>query len=95
MATLLITDKAPILDQDGQHIGIIGQTTHAVESSDPTVASIDWPYWQPFVVAQSLGTATITATRLVDGAVATLEVEVVTAAPLPPFSISLGTPVPK
>lgn len=95
MATLLLTDKAPLLDQDGVHIGTVGQTTHTVASSDPAVASIDWPNWQPFVVAQSVGITTVTAVRLADGAEATLEVEVVTAAALPPFSISLGTPLPK
>ena len=44
-----------------------------------------------FVTGMAAGTATLTATRNLDGATATLDVEVIAAVP---FSISLGAESP-
>lgn len=85
MATLNALKRAPILNQDGVHIG----GDHVVTTSNPTVAALSQAYgnYQWWVVGVKGGTATITATRNTDGAVATLEVDVLAAAP---FSIALG-----
>ena len=73
MATLNALKRAPILDQDGAHInGDFGVT-----STDQAVARVglaspnNW-----YAIGVAAGSATITATRPVDGAVATLEVTV-------------------
>lgn len=88
MATLNATKKAPILDQDGTHIG----NGHAVTSSNPSAAAVsqqgDYLWWVTGVAA---GDAEITAVRSLDGATATLPVTVVAATP---FAISLGAEVP-
>ena len=88
MAIISTTQKAPVLDQDGVQLT---SAEASVFSSDPAVASIDWAAGI-YVVGQTVGTVTLTATRLSDGSTAELDVEVVADAP---FSISLGTPVPK
>lgn len=94
MATLTTAEKAPIVDADGVQLGAQGQTLYDIATSDAGVVVVSWEDWRPVAVAQAVGEATLTATRLADGAVATLDVEVV-AATLPPFTIDLGAPVPK
>lgn len=95
MATLLTTDKAPIIDVDsGDTLGTPGQVVYDVQSSDLAVVTIGWDDWRAWAYAQGVGSATITATRLADGAVATLDVEV-TAPVAGPFAIDLGPAVPK
>lgn len=93
MSILAPQTKAPILDQDGVKLGASGLNTHSVNSSDPTVVDIQWLDWRPWAFARKVGSVTLTATRLADGATTTLDVEVVAPA-LPPFSISLGEAVP-
>lgn len=93
MATLAPHTKAPILDQDGVQVGTVNLNTHTVVSSDNAVADVQWLDWRAWVFARTIGTATLTATRLSDGAVAELDIEVV-APTLPPFSISLGAAEP-
>ena len=90
MATLNALNKAPVLNQDGIQITSIG---HQLASSDTGVASVAYEpgsgnWWATGVAA---GTATLTATRTLDGAVATLEVTVTAAVP---FAISLGAESP-
>lgn len=90
MSTLTTDQKAPLLSTDGP---VNGGTPFDISTSDPSVASIAvGEIGEPvFVVAQTAGTATITVMRHSDGDTAALDVEVVG----PPFSISLGDPVPK
>lgn len=95
---MLTTEKAPVLDADGLPLGTVGQTLYTATSSDTAVASVRWDNWQAWVYGETAGTATITATRLADGATSAVDVTVEAPAPppvLPPFSISLGAPVPK
>ena len=89
MSTLSTTQKAPVLDQDGTHLT---NADASLFSSDTAVASIEWQAGPLYVVGQTVGTCTVTATRLSDNSTAELTVEVVADAP---FSISLGTPEPK
>lgn len=93
MATLAPREKAPILDQDGNQIGTVNLNTHTVVSSDNAIADVQWLDWRAWVFARTVGEVTLTATRLSDGAVAELALEVV-APTLPPFSISLGAAEP-
>lgn len=90
MASITTLEKAPVLDQDGASL-VSG--THTVISSDPAVAKLEfgtsYSWW---VIGQIIGTATVTATRLADGATADLEVEVVAGTP---FAITLGPAVPR
>ena len=88
MATLNALKKAPILDQDG---AVITAPAYSVTTSDAAVAPVTYPGYEWHVTGQAAGSATITATRTLDGAVAVLEVEVVAATP---FSISLGAESP-
>ena len=89
MATLTVGTKAPVLDQDGHPLGVADASTHGVNSSDSSVAEVQWINWHPWIIAKATGDVTLTAVRLADGASAVLELEVV-AQSLPPFSISLG-----
>ena len=89
MATLNALKKAPILDQNGANLA----TGHTVTSSDPAVVAIskglsNSPF---YAVGIAAGLATVTATRTLDGAIATLDVEVIAAVP---FAITLGAEVP-
>ncbi len=87
MATLTTLQKADVLDQDGDNLFT---STHSVISSDPAVARMEQGNGYSWMVAgQTVGEATITATRLADGATASLEVEVV---PGTPFAITLAVP---
>lgn len=88
MATLNALKKAPILDQDGVNIEA---PAYSVTTSDPLVAPVSYPGYKWHVSGLAAGTATITATRTLDGAVAVIGVEVVAPAP---FSISLGAESP-
>lgn len=87
MTTLNATKRAPILAENGQTLN----TGYAVSSSDPAICRVvnDYPRW--FAIGVSGGTATLTATRNVDNAVATLDVTVIAAVP---FTISLGAEEP-
>ena len=93
MATLTPREKAPVLDQDDVQLGTVNLNTHTVVSSDSAVADVQWLDWRAWIFARAIGETTITATRLSDGAVAVLDLEVV-APTLPPFSISLGAAEP-
>ena len=87
--TLNALKKAPILDQGAAPL----ITGYSVTSSNPAIVGIaKTSNSSPFyAVGIAAGTATVTATRALDGAVASLDVEVVAAAP---FAISLGAEVP-
>lgn len=88
MATLNALKKAPILNE----AGVALNAGYTVTSSDTAVASVARPTGSSwYVTGVTAGMATLTATRTLDGAVATLPVEVVAAVP---FSISLGAEVP-
>lgn len=89
--TLTTVQKAPILGPDNQQLGVVGQTLYQATSSDPTVVAISWENWKAVAVAQGIGEATITVTRLSDGAVATTDVEVVAEA-LPLSASRSGRP---
>ncbi len=90
MATLTTLQYAVVQDGNGVDLG----GGYGVTSSDPLIASIgSGPGGTIAVVGQSVGTATITATRNMDGATATLDVTV--TADAEGFSIQLGTPAPK
>lgn len=91
MATLTTLEKAPVIDGNGNQLGAPNQTLYDVASSAPTILSIEWVDWRAVAVGQAPGVATITATRLSDGAVASVEVTVTEG----PFDIDLGTPEPK
>lgn len=90
MADLTSAQWAPVLDQTDTALAP-GNAT--LVSSDPTVASIgvgtDGIH---AVIGHATGTATLTATRLSDGAVATLDVSVEGVSN--EFTIHLGTPRP-
>lgn len=91
MATLDITEKAPVLDQDGNQLNT---TEHQLYSSDAGVCGVEFGTGLVFAVAGHTGDATLSAVRLADGATASLGVTV-TANALGGFSISLGTAIPK
>ena len=80
---LTTAQKAPILDEDGTPLT---HATATAESSNPSVASLDFQGSSVtlYCNAQTPGTTTLTVTRISDGQVATLEVEVTAE----PFSIS-------
>lgn len=88
MAALGTGKKAPLLDQDG---GQLNTTKHNVQTSDVNAVKLvtSAGVWFASNANTSAApvTATITATRIFDGAMATLDI---TAAPVVPFSISLG-----
>lgn len=89
MSTLNALKRAPVLNEAGQ---ILTQAGYSVTSSDPAVALVRYVSGSGYyVVGVAAGTATVTATRTLDAAVATLEVQVLAAAP---FSISLGAESP-
>ena len=88
MATLNALKRANILNEAGDDLHA---PSYSATSSDPAVASINNIDSYLSVTGVSAGTATITATRALDGAVATLDVTVVAA---DPFTISLGAEVP-
>ena len=87
MATLNATKKAPILNEAGDQLG----HGYAVTSSNPAVAQVVTAFDAYSLAGIAAGAVTVTATRAIDGAVATLDVEVVAAVP---FTISLGAEVP-
>lgn len=80
--------KAPVLDQSGA--GLVG-SKYTVTSSNPGAVTVTTSGGAYYVVGVAAGTSTITATRTLDGAVATLDVEVLAATP---FSITLGAESP-
>ena len=88
MATLNALMKAPIQNESGGNLA----TGYSVTSSDPSVVKIQSYAGVPNAVGVTAGNATITATRTLDGAIATLDVEVIPVAV--PFSISLGAESP-
>lgn len=94
MADLDIANKAPIADADGNQLGAVGQEQYHITSSDPAIASVDWIDWRPWVTAHATGTVTLSGTRLVDSATATLDVTVTETA-LGAFVMTLGEAVPK
>ena len=87
MASLNATKKAPILNNDGALLG----TGYTVSSSNPATAKVTTESGKFYLTGIVAGDVVVTATRAVDGAVATLDVEVVAAAP---FTISLGAESP-
>ncbi len=90
MAQLTTLEYAPVLDGNGVNLF---PGTYSAVSSDPAVASIGQSGLGGgatiVVNGLSAGTATITATRNVDGATASLDVTVTAANG---FTIQLGTP---
>ena len=92
--TLTTLQWAPVYDGNGAGLFPSG---YSAMSSDPAVASIGVGTGGIIaVVGQAEGTATITVTRNVDGATASLEATVTlpeTPEPLPGFTIQLGPPV--
>ena len=92
MATLNALRKATIMQEDGTAL-LASEAT--VTSSDATVVAVSKSTatssgeWRATGIKG--GTATLTATRTLDGATASLEVEVLAASP---FSISLGAESP-
>lgn len=87
-------ELAPIQDGNGANLW---PGAYSATSSDPLVASIGQVGLGggAYIVVNGLsaGTATITATRNVDGATATLDVTVTSAGAA--FTIQLGTPSPR
>jgi len=89
--TLTTLEQAPI--QDGNGVNLF-PSAYSVTSSDPTVAAVvtvgvgGGAYVA--VNGLSAGTTTITATRNVDGATASLTATVTAAVG---FTIQLGTPI--
>lgn len=88
MSTLSTSEKAPILNHLGEPLT---QAGHGAASSAPEVALPFFDGGAIWIEGVAVGTATITATRTSDGATAELQVTVSEE----PFSITLGTPVPK
>lgn len=86
--TLNALKKAPVLDENGNKMS----AGYTVTSSDPSVVRVSQAYgnYEFYAVGVVAGTATLTATRALDGAVATLDIEVIAASP---FAISLGAEV--
>lgn len=84
--TLNALKKAPILNEAGT---ALAATKYLAVSSNPAVVEISVAA-NLYVVGRAAGTATVTATRGLDGAVAVLDIEVIAAAP---FTISLGAEV--
>ena len=94
--TLDTTQRAKVVDPDtGEQLGAVGQEIYHINSDDNAVAFVNWLDWRPWVYAVGVGTATITAERLADGAIVTKTVEVVAAPPPPPFDIGFSAPEPK
>lgn len=92
MADLSILDKATI-DDDANLALPTGPYT--VVSSDDTIATASGigGYW--YCIAQGAGTCTVTATRVADGAIGTLDVTVIPLADPGTFVIQLGATSPK
>lgn len=92
MADLSILNKATIDTED--NLALPGGP-YTVVSSDPSVALAQTigGYW--YCVAQAEGTTTLTATRLADGAVGTLEVNVIAEPGAGTFVIQLGATSPR
>lgn len=90
MATVTTVEKAPILDEAGAQLSPF---THTATTDNPAVASIINVDAKLYVGGVAPGTATVTAIRLADGATATAQVTVTATAV--PFSITIGTAVPK
>lgn len=88
MATLNALKKAPVLNEAGATMA----TGYTITSSDPAIAKVQTFAGVPYVVGVTAGTVIVTAKRTLDGAVATLDVEVLPVAV--PFSISLGAESP-
>lgn len=99
MAALNALTKRPVLGpavtpEDIERGGaLLTPAGHSIVSSNPAVVAVSANFngsvWHATGVAA--GTAIVTATRLVDGATATLEVEVI---PGVPFTITLGAESP-
>ena len=87
MVQLNETKKAALLKEDGGNLA----GGFEVTSSDPSIVKIQSYALAPHVVGMAPGTATVTATRTLDGEIATLEVEVVAAIP---FVLNLGPETP-
>lgn len=79
--------KAPILNEAGV---ALAATKYSAVSSNPAAVAIVTSSGNLFAQGIAAGTATVTATRLLDGATATLDIEVFAAVP---FTISLGIEV--
>lgn len=94
MASILTTQKAPIVDEAGEQLGAVGQELYHLASDDNTVGSVDWIDWRPWFTAHGAGTCTVSGTRLADGATTTLSV-LVTEPVLGTFVIDLGPAVTK
>ena len=83
---LTTIQQARILDGNGAQLL---PATYSASSSDTTVATIATVAGVLTVLGQAAGSATITATRLTDGATASVAVDVVAAAG---FTIQLAAP---
>ena len=88
MATLNALKKAPIVNEVGVQLDT---RAHTITSSDTAVAKITTSNYTAFLTGITGGHVTVTATRALDGAIATLEVDVLEAVP---FSIGLGAELP-
>jgi len=87
VATLNALKKAPVLNEAG---GSMPNSKYSLASSDIGIVGVGTVSNAFYAIGVSAGDATLTATRLLDGAIATLEVTVIAAAP---FAISLGAEV--
>jgi hypothetical protein len=81
-------EKAPVLNGSGEPLATTEASVAGTSAAVFTTAVEDGIH---YVVGQGPGTATLNATRTSDGAQAAVEVTVTAV----PFSISIGTPVPK
>lgn len=88
MADLDTSQKAAILNDAGSHISA---NSFTATSSNPAIANPSTANFKLWVDGIAPGTATITVNRNSDGMSAVLEVTVAEA----PFTIHLGTPVPR
>lgn len=89
MVTIAALNKRQVLGPTGEPLD---NRTNLVATSDANIAATrDGAENTVWVVGIAAGTATISATRLTDGAVASVEVTVTAGAP---FTISLGDEVP-
>ena len=86
--TLNALKKAPLLDQDGADITAPAFTA---VSSDTAIVSLSFPGYKWHAIGVSAGVASVTVTRVVDGASKTHDIEVIAAVP---FDWSLGTESP-
>lgn len=82
--TINALKKAPLVNQDGANMTSAGYTA---VSTDPTVVKVATATGTWFATGLTAGTATVTATRTLDGTTAIHTVEVVAAAP---FNWHLG-----